>query len=366
MRHIRRLATQAVTTARHDVTRMLEAHDNSSYLLSQYIPSPARDAFMAIRAFNVEIGKIQDGGNNQQSVSAQASSQLSNSMGISTSDIKFRFWTDMLTRAFTEPDSTRDIGEPICTLLREAVRNDMNLDISHFHRVMQTRRKFLKDRQFQNVDDICAYGEGTYSQLNYAVQGLLLSPSISPSSIHLLEHSSELQALTTDIAAHIGQATAVSSMLLGLEYYARTKNIVTLPVETMSQNDLSQEAVLRYMSGHDNSDELREQLKNVVYTTAITANDHMLTARSKLAKLKEGITKEVALHPEDTVLQRQAKKWRKGISDLLFTPFMVAVPTSLYLQRLERLNFDVLHKDAKLREWRLAWRSFRNYYQRKF
>lgn len=367
-RQVRTLATgtEAILAARKDVNRMLETYDRSSYILGHYIPEPARDAFLAIRAFNVEINKIQDGGNNPESVSSRASSQLSNSMGISTSDIKFRFWTDMLTRAFTQPDSTRDIGEPICTLLREAVRNDMNLDISYFHRIMQTRRHFLNNRQFRTVDDICSYGEGTYSQLNYATQGLLLSPSISPSSIRLLENSPDLQTTVSDIAAHIGQATAVSSMILGLEYYSKTKNLVTLPVDIMTKFDLSQESVLRLMNGHtENTQELREQLKNVVYETAITANDHMITARTKLKNLKEEIVATVRSQSDDELLLRHAKKWRQNVPDAIFTPFMVAVPTSLYLRKLERFNFDILHPRFNQKEWRLAWTSFRNYYQRR-
>ena len=94
-RQVRTLAsgTDAILAARKDVNRMLETYDRSSYILGHYIPEPARDAFLAIRAFNVEINKIHDGGNNPESVSSRASSQLSNSMGITTSDIKFRFWT---------------------------------------------------------------------------------------------------------------------------------------------------------------------------------------------------------------------------------------------------------------------------------
>lgn len=78
-------------SAREDINSLLEVHDRSSYILAQYIPEPARDAFLAIRAFNLEINKINDGGNNTNSVSSKASNQLSGSMGISTTDIKFKF-----------------------------------------------------------------------------------------------------------------------------------------------------------------------------------------------------------------------------------------------------------------------------------
>ena len=54
----------------------------------------------------------------------------------------------------------------------------------------------------------------------------------------------------------------------------------------MTSSGLSQESLLRLFQGHikDSAEEnqIKEALKNVVYETAITANDHMLTAKSKL------------------------------------------------------------------------------------
>lgn len=356
-------------SAREDINTLLEKHDRSSYILAQYIPEPARDAFLAIRAFNLEINKISDGGNNASSVSANASKQLSSSMGISTSDIKFKFWSDLLAKIFNDPMSDRNVGEPIAILIRDALRNDLNLDISYFHQFLQTRKHFLEVKSFQTTDDICSYGEGTYSQLNYLTQGLLLSPSISPSAISLLEHSSSLQAKISDISAHIGQATAIGSMILGLKYYASTRNQVTLPVDLMTKFDLSQESLLRLSQGHlkENLDikSVRDKLKNVIYETAVTANDHILSARDKLSKSREEIVSIVKTNPNDDLLQKHQKRWRKNIPDILFTPFMISIPTTLYLQKLEKYDFDVFHPKLQEQEWRLAWTSFRNYYQRR-
>lgn len=356
-------------SAREDINSLLEVHDRSSYILAQYIPEPARDAFLAIRAFNLEINKISDGGNNPNSVSSKASNQLSGSMGISTSDIKFKFWSDLLSGVFTDPMSERNLGEPIAILIRDSLRNDLNLDLSYFHQFLQTRKHFLQSKSFQTVNDICSYGEGTYSQLNYLTQGLLLSPSISPSAISLLEHSTSLQSKVSDISAHIGQATAIGSMILGLKYYASTRNQVTLPIDLMTKFDLSQESVLRLTQGHlkNESDiiEVREKLKNITYETAVTANDHILSARKKLDQSREDILSIVKSHPGDQILQRHQKRWRKNIPDVIFTPFMVAIPTTLYLQKLEKYDFDVFHPKLQQQEWRLAWASFRNYYQRR-
>ncbi|OBA23954.1 hypothetical protein METBIDRAFT_35621 [Metschnikowia bicuspidata var. bicuspidata NRRL YB-4993] len=348
-----------------NIYALLEANDRLSYLLAQYIPEPARNAFIAIRAFALEINKITDGGS-MDGRAAKALNQLSKSTGMTTADMKFKFWSELLVKSFSDKD---DIGEPVAFLLRDALRNGLNLDIVYFHQFLQTRRHFLKSQQFSTVSDICSYGEGTYSQLNYATQSILLSPQISPSVIHMLELSTTLQSKVSDIAAHIGQATAVSSMILGMNFYASTRNQVTLPVNIMTKHELSQEALLRLSQGHTKNEgeikDTRDRLKNVIFETAITANDHLLSARQKLKQVKEDIAEILEQRPRDTLLITNSKNWRKGLPDVIFVPFMLAIPTSLYLQRLEKHDFDVYSKKLQHKEWRLAWNSFRNYYQRR-
>lgn len=366
---VRRLATQSgayqlqLHSAVENVSALLEANDRLSYLLAQYIPEPARNTFLAIRAFGLEVNKITDGGGNSGSRASRALGQLLASLGLSTSDMKFKFWSDLLAKAFAD----HDVNEPVAFLLRDGLRSGLNLDISYFHQFLQTRKHFLQTAQFATVSDICSYGEGTYLQLNYATQAVLLLPPISPSVIHLLELSPELQSNVSDIAAHIGQATAISSMVLGLGYYASTRNQVTVPVDLMTRFELSQEAVLRLAQGHagEDAEVTREKLQNVVFETSITANDHLISARSKLNTVREQIAELVASRPEDTVLRTNFKRWRRGLPDVVFTPFMVAIPTALYLDRLEKHDFDVLSKKLQHKEWRLAWRSFRSYYTRK-
>lgn len=359
--------------AQENVNQLLESSDRSSYILAQYIPEPARNSFLAIRAFNLEINKINEGGSNALSRASRASTQMSNTLGVSTADMKFKFWSDLLLRVFTEdPRTETDLGEPIAILLRDGLKNDFNLDISYFQTFLQTRRQFVKNGgSFQSVNDICSYGEGTYSQLNYLTQSLLLSPSISPSAIRLLEYSPELQSLLSDIAAHIGQATAVSSMILGVPYYAQTRNQVTLPVDLMTENDLSQESVLRLCQGHTSDDSvdntrIKEKLKEVVYQTAITANDHVITARDKLSKVRLKIEEVVLAHSDDKLLVQQSRNWRRNVPDVIFTPMMVSIPTILYLNKLERCDFDIFHSKLNQKEWRLAWTSFKDYYKRVF
>lgn len=344
-----------VRNAVENVNSMLEKNDRLSYLLAQYIPEPARNTFLAIRAFGLEINKI----------SAKSSGNGASLGGISATDLKFKFWSDLLTKAFMDREN---IGEPIAFLLRDGLRNGENLDISYFHKFLQTRKHFLNQTLFLSTNDICSYGEGTYSQLNYATQALLLSPNISPSVIHLLEGLAGLQAKVSEVAAHIGQSTAVTLMILGLNYYASTKNLITAPVDLMTKFELSQESLLRLCQGHmkeEDAKETKERLQNVLYETAVYANDHLIAARTKLDELKNEIDQVVKEHSNDELLNKNKKKWRGGLPDVVFTPLMVAIPTSLYLQRLEKNDFDIFSKGLQQKEWRLAWTSFQSYYRRK-
>lgn len=337
-----------------NVTALLEKSDRLSYLLAQYIPEPARNTFLAIRAFGLEVNKI-----------ASKASGGASLGGIPATDLKFKFWSDTLTKAFMDREN---VGEPIGFLLRDGLRNGENIDISYFQQFLQTRKHFLQQNQFQTVNDICSYGEGTYSQLNYATQALLLSPHLSPSVIRLLELSPSLQGKVSEVAAHIGQSTAITLMILGLNYYASTRNFITVPVDLMTKFELSQEALLRLCQGHlkeDETQETREKLRDVIFETAVTANDHLISAGIKLLQVKEEIKSVLEAHLDDDMLSRNKKNWRKGLPDVIFTPLMSAIPTSLYLQRLEKNDFDVFSKKLLQKEWRLAWTSFRSYYLRK-
>jgi NADH dehydrogenase [ubiquinone] 1 alpha subcomplex assembly factor 6 len=361
-------SSRLVFNAHENINKLLEQHDRSSYILGQYIPEPARNAFLAIRAFNIEIGKINNGGNNTNSIASKASMQLSSSLGVSTGDMKFKFWSDLISKIFADPYKDQNIGEPIGILLQDSLRNDINLDIDCFHRFLQTRRNFIKSGNFNTVDNICSYGEGTYSQLNYLTQGALLSPGVSPSSIKLLEYSSLLQQQVNDIAAHIGQATAICAMILGCQFYGSSRNQVTLPIHLMTKFDLSQESLLRLTQGHikdsQEIESIKEKLKAIVYETAITANDHILSAKSKLSKSKLEIKNIVKANQQDKLIQSQFKKWRKNIPDAIYVPYMLAIPTQLYLERLQKYDFDIFHPKMLQKEWKLPWRSFKSFYQR--
>jgi NADH dehydrogenase [ubiquinone] 1 alpha subcomplex assembly factor 6 len=347
-----------VATARKSCLDSLRQYDKSSYILSAYVPAPARDTFLAIRAFNVEVSKIS--GNE----SSKVNNQLKSTIGISSTDLRIKIWEDLLLKLFQDPYSDRVIGEPVGILLRESLKNEFKLNPSQFDLILSTRNDFLKRQSFRDVDQLCSYGEGLYSQLNYLVQDLLLSDQLSPSTVSLVECNPEIGNLIREISAHIGQATGVASIVLGTQYYGRHHNRIYLPLDLMTQHDLSQEDLLRLFQGHDvDKESISHKLKDVVYETCITANDHLITARSKLEKVKS-LTQQFLQTTNDTMIIKRSKQWKKGIPDCIFVGFMNAIPLDGYLKELERHDFNIIDKKIENAYWKLVYRTYRSYQTR--
>jgi len=101
------------------------------------------------------------------------------------------------------------------------------------------------------------------------------------------------------------------------------------------QHGLKQEDVIRHGGQADG-------LKDVAFAIAMRANDHLITAREMLEKAgEEG----------------------RGVA---FASFLPAVSTSLYLSRLEKVDFDVFHPSLARREWKLPWKAYLANARRKF
>ncbi|GMM36353.1 hypothetical protein DASC09_036780 [Saccharomycopsis crataegensis] len=350
--------SQQLESARTNVRSTLEKYDRSSFILSAYVPEPARDSFLAIRAFNVEVSKI------------NLKNNYANMGGLTSVDLKFKFWSDFLSRVFRNPNGNETITEPTMFLIRDSLKQGVSLNVDYFNTFLNSRKHWLEKPTFQDIDSICSFGEGTYSQLIYLQQSTLLSSHISPSAISLLEESPSIQNLTTDIAAHIGQANSIASTLLSLKYYAK-QELVPLPIDVMAEQDLSQDSLIGYINEISKDKkvknlELEEKLKNVIFAVSTRANDHLLTGRYKLDKLKEEI-KKVSASTNNELVSKYSKSWRGGIPDVIFVPFMNSIPVDIFIKNLQKKDFNILDDritNSSMNRWRVVWNSFYNYYSR--
>ncbi|GMF00021.1 unnamed protein product [Ambrosiozyma monospora] len=292
--------------------------------------------------------------------------------------MKFAFWEEQIDKCEMleqDPNSPKVLtGEPATTLLSDSIRNGVNINLETLRQMVKSHQYFLKNESkkgFDTVENICSFGEGTNSQVNYAIQSALLSPSLkefSDFSIRLLElpESNDIRNNLSDISAHLGQATSVCSFVIALRYFVDTKGQLMLPLDILIKNKIPQEDVLRLIkNGQTGTPEVKDALKNAIFETCTTANDHILTARSKFDSLKQQIN-DVVKNSNDARLISHLKALNHGVPDCMFLPFMNGIPTILYLERLEKYDFDVLNPNLQFKEWRLAWRAFRSHRGRFF
>lgn len=161
------------------------------------------------------------------------------------------------------------------------------------------------------------YSENTYSTLLY-----LSLEGIDVRSVPL-DH----------IASHVGKASGIATILRSVPYLLQ-KRAVILPVDVCAQYNVKQEDMIR-----QGSDAIG--LRDAIFHIATTANDHLITARTMLT---------------------QAGSEAKGPG---FHVLLAAVPISLFLERLERVNFDIFDPSLRRHEWKLPYRAYKAFVMRR-
>ncbi|KAF2087935.1 hypothetical protein K490DRAFT_73394 [Saccharata proteae CBS 121410] len=335
--------------ARTYCLNLLRRYDSPSFTLQTFIPPSARDTYLSIRAFNIDTSLIADATSNP-----------------TVGAMRMQFWRDAITRslALTPPK------EPVAVLLAHAAstlatrtNGRSRLSKTWFHRLIAERERNLSNPPFPSLAALETYAENTYSMLNYLTLQAL--PVASVTADHL--------------ASHIGKATGIATVLRGLPLLAfpRPPNhhsnqggampgalpggrqgAVLLPLDVMAEAGVKEEEVLR--QGAD-----APGLRDAVFAVATRANDHLITARSMLASLSAGrdVDHEFEHAHEEghrySVQQLDAGPER-GSSDVdkAFGVLVQAVSTSLWLEKLQKLDFDVFNPKLRTTDWRLPWKAY--------
>ena len=248
---------------------------------------------------------------------------------------------------------------------------------------MDARAERLENRPLRAVEELEGYAEGAYSSLLY------LTLSFLP-----------LSSLTADhLASHIGKAAGITAVLRGVPLLAfppppnhhsvdptsvamggggaaqaqqrRAEGVIMLPLDVMLRHGVQEESVFRQGAEAPG-------LRDAVFEVATRASDHLLTASAMLENLRRGEDVGHAFENEgreefsgraekengtdgdgprgakSSTAQRQLEEVERG-----FGVLMQAVGTRLWLERLEKVGFDVFDGGLRKGEWRLAWRSWR-------
>lgn len=284
-----------------------------------------------------------------------------------------QFWRDNINRIF----SNTPPKEPVAILLHHAINSYQE---RHRHlstgavkgwlaKVINAREKYMDNRPYTSLDALENYAEDTYSTLMYVILAVL-----------------PLHSLPVDhLASHIGKATGIATVLRGLPLIAfppppnhhsnntvlggsagvssRSKQgAVPLPLDIMAKYGVKEEEVLRRGAEAPG-------LKDAVFAVATRANDHLITAREMLKDLQEGRAPGHDFEHEGEEGHQYNEPNPKESSQLDdlergFGVLMPAIATRLWLERLEKADFDVFKPQMRTREWKLPWKAYWAYSRR--
>jgi NADH dehydrogenase [ubiquinone] 1 alpha subcomplex assembly factor 6 len=283
--------------------------------------------------------------------------------------MRLQFWRDTITRTL----SGSPPKEPIAVLLGAAI-SDLNartdgrarLSKGWFLRMINAREQSLTNAPYPNLSALESYAENTYSTLLY------LTLSALPMTSLTVDH----------IASHIGKAAGIAAVLRGLPLVAfpppanhhtnqtgalsgggTKQGAITLPLDVMAQAGVKEEDVFR--QGTD-----APGLKDAVFAVATRASDHLITARQMLQNLRTGedVGHEFEHEGEEgheygdqpvtdsqhhSPYEKQLKEVERG-----FGVLMPAVSTQLWLDRLQKVDFDIFNPNLLRSDWRLPWKAY--------
>lgn len=353
-----------IASARKYCLDTLRRYDTPSSLLLPYIPAQARDAYILLRAFNIEVARTAD----------TTSTPTIGSM-------RLQFQRDAVTKSLAGSPPK----QPIAILLAKvagdlAVRTGGKgrFSKSWFMRIIDTREKYLSNPPYPSLESLESYAENTYSTLLYLTLQAL-----------------PMASLTADhVASHIGKASGIAAVLRGLPLIAfpqrqNTHNnqsaqlggdvgasrhgAVMLPLDIMASAGVREEDVLRNGSN-------AHGLRDAVFQVATRANDHLITARQMLQNVRAGEDaghefehgdEEEHMHEylppknEGRGIKGEERETQAQEVERAFGVFMPAIATQLWLERLEKADFDVFHPKLRVTDWRLPWRAYWGWKRRK-
>ena len=298
-----------------------------------------QDAHAALRALNLELVRLPELVSNP-------------TIGL----MRMKFWQESLDKTFDGAPPR----EPVCLLLHKALRDleeragsSTKKSIRFWvSRLVRTREKHMDNRPFASLASLEDYAENTYSTLMYST--LAAMPLRSMHVDHL--------------ASHIGKACGIVAVLRGIPVLAAPpqpvqtptgleapqthKQSLLLPLDIMAEAGVKEEEVFRQGPS-------AAGLQDAVFKVATRANDHLITAREMLKKLKAGEDPghEFEHHGEEEHFYEESsdttRELRAGFGVLL-----ESAPASQFLENLEKADFNPFA--VKPGGWRLPWRIWQS------
>lgn len=345
-----------IASARRYCLDMLRKYDTPSSLLLPYIPRHARDAYIALRAFNVEVARTAD----------TTSTPTIGAM-------RLQFHRDAVTKSLAGSPPKQPIAILLAKAaeeLAEKTEGRGKWSKSWFMRIIDTREKYLSNPPYPNLQTLESYAENTYSTLSYLTLQAL-----------------PMASLTADhVASHIGKAAGIAAVLRGLpliafpgpanthsnqgqfagDVGASKHGAVTLPLDIMAEAGVREEDVLRNGAN-------AHGLRDAVFQVATRANDHLITARQMFTNIRRGEDAGHDFEHQDeeehtsapAVTGKGQGETQAQEIERAFGVFMPAITTQMWLDKLQKRDFDVFAPQLRVTDWRMPFKAFWAYNRRR-
>lgn len=346
------LTAREISSARSYCSNLLRRYDTPSSLLLPYIPRQARDAYVALRAFNIDVARTAD------TTNTPAIGQM-----------RLQYQRDAVTKALSGTPPKQPIAILLaCAAEQLAARTSGKKSFSKgwLMRIIDTREKYLSNRPYPDLAALESYAENTYSTLLYLTLQALPVDSIT------VDH----------VASHIGKASGIAAVLRGLPLIAfpgppnshsnqgqmpgnigaTRRGAVVLPLDVLAEHNVREEEVLRVGTNASG-------LRDAVFDVATRANDHLITARQMIRNVRAGQEVDHDFEHADEeghayTAQSRSQKAQGADLEASFGILMSAVPTQLWLDCLQQCDFDVFNKRLRTTDWKLPWRGLTAYWRK--
>jgi len=208
---------------------LVQTNDIESFLCLPFLPTSARAAVVAVKAFNVEIARASDKSKNPRAV-----------------EMRLQWWNAVLENIAKQ----KPAEHPLAQALYEAVE-DCDLDIVHLHSLVNHRIDELEVPQPPTEKEVFEYAEGTQSAMLY----------LSLQALGEYEHEGNKLA-----AKHVGIAMGMCLLLRGTHHHA-LRNKLWIPKNMTTHFKLSPGSVAKGLP--------TQELSSCAYEMAMLAQEHL-------------------------------------------------------------------------------------------
>jgi len=169
---------------------LVKKHDYDSYLAGLLCPKESRDAYFAIKSFNVEIAMIKDNTHNN----------------LMAGRLRFQWWRDLINEVYNGVE-----GGKVSSLSKSPIAQAISSSVSQhdlsqrwFERSLDARQRDLNSEQPETLDMLEDYAEQGHSSIQY----LILE------SLGVRDEASEYAT------SHIGVCSGLTTILRAFPYHA--------------------------------------------------------------------------------------------------------------------------------------------------